>query len=123
MEFSPQPYTSGFRPSSAMGAGSPIPLAAQGALPQQAAPEWKPPKLAKRPQHLLLAQISPDKPGVEVSGPAVPYSIMVALILGGISVGLLTHKHRDHAFGGIVFGAAASVVGVGFTLLIVELAK
>lgn len=123
MEFTPKPYTSGFRPSSALGAAvAPIPLSV-AAPAQAAAPEWQPPKLAKRPQHLLLAQIAPDKGKEEASGPSVPYSVLVAVVLGGIAVGLLTHKYRDDAFGGIAFGAAASVTGVGLTLLLVELVR
>lgn len=118
MAFTPQPYRSEFQPARAMGAAAPIPLAAS----MPAVPEWQPPKLAKRPKHLLLAQISPGTPGAEAVQ-RVPYSVMVALILGGITVGFLSHPHRESAIGGLVFGAAASVVGVGITLLIVELVQ
>lgn len=124
MNFSPQPYKSSFQPVRAL-AGASVPLATSNAVAASAPPAspkaaWQAPKLAKRPNH-LLGQVVKDKPASD-GGPSVPYYILVAVILGGISIGLLVHAHRDTAAGGIAFGSAVTASGVGFALLLIELA-
>lgn len=120
MNFSPQPYKSSFQPVRAL-AGASVPVANMAAPAPPASPNvaWQPPKLAKRPNH-LLGQVTKDKPA-GADGPSVPYYVLVAVILGGISIGVLTHAHRDTAAGGIAFGSAVTASGVGFALLLIEL--
>jgi hypothetical protein len=63
-----------------------------------------------------MGQIAAEKPA-----PWWPRWVNAALIGVGAALALATYSSRNKPFGALAFGAAASVVGVGLTFLLVDI--
>jgi hypothetical protein len=75
---------------------------------------FRPPRVAHSFQP-TIGQIAAEKPT-----PWWPRWVNTALIAVGSGLALATYSSRSNPVGALAFGAAASVVGVGLTFLLVD---
>ncbi len=68
--------------------------------------------------HRSIGQVAPGNSG---RSPWIERGIYLGVFAAGATLGLLTYPHRAKPVGALAFGAAASVVGVAITFLVIDL--